>query len=68
MKIHDNTGVRLTDGVDCALRMIMERYNICRNDARKLLGEALIRYTVLDEIAVQCDWQLRKGDYADADE
>lgn len=58
MKIHHNTGVRLTDGVDCALRMIMERYSISRKDARKLLGEALIRYTVLDSIAEQCDWQM----------
>ena len=58
MKIHHDTGTNLTEGIDSALRMIMERYHISRLNARKLLGEALIRFTVQDEIAEQCDWQM----------
>ena len=60
MKIHDNTGVRLTDTIDWALRDLMERYHISRADARKLLAEAISRNCVWDQIIGMCDWQLGK--------
>ena len=61
MKIHDNTGMKLTDALDWALRDLMERYHISRADARKLLAEAIPRNCVWEEIVNMCNWQLEKG-------
>lgn len=58
MRIRSNTGVKLTDTIDWALRDLMQRYNISRADARKLLAEAIVRNCVWDEIIDMCDWQL----------
>ena len=60
MKIRDNTGFKLTDALDWALRDLQERYHISRADARKLLAEAIPRNCVWDEIVGMCDWQLGK--------
>ena len=60
MKIRDNTGFKLTDALDWALRDLQERYHISRADARKLLAEAIIRNCVWEAIIEQCDWQLGK--------
>ena len=60
MKIHDNTGMKLTDALDWALKDLQERYQISRADARKLLAEAIIRNCVWEAIIEQCDWQLGK--------
>ena len=60
MKIKDNTGMKLTDSIDWALRELQEQYSISRADARKLLAEAIPRICVWEEIISMCDWQLRK--------
>jgi len=60
MKIHDNTGMKLTGALDWALRDLMERYHISRANARKLLAEAIPKNCVWDEIINMCDWQLGK--------
>ena len=65
MKIHDNTGFKLTDALDWALKDLQERYNISRADARKLLAEAIPRNCVWDEIIGMCDWQLGKEESND---
>ena len=60
MKIRDNTGFKLTDAIDWALRDLQEHYHISRADARKLLAEAIPRNCVWNEVIAQCDWQLGK--------
>lgn len=61
MNMAYNLGVNLTEGTNFALEQIMKRYQISRKDARRLLGDALIRTPVLDEIFGSCDWQLQIG-------
>ena len=58
MNIHDDTGTGLREGVDIVLNHLMQRYNISRRNAAKLLGEALCRSCIIEEIDSMCDWQL----------
>ena len=50
MKITDNTGAKLTTSVDFTICELMNKYNLNRADARKLLAECLVRCCIQDEI------------------
>lgn len=50
MKLIDNTGAKLTTSVDFTICELMEKYNLNRTDARKLLAECLVRCCIQDEI------------------
>lgn len=50
MKIKSALGIRLKDATDYLIEETMETHGISRRNARRLLGETLVRTCVLDEI------------------
>ena len=61
MIIKSATGVKMTEAVDWLIRETMKRYDVDRRTARQLLGEALVRTCVYNEIMQTEDALIAKG-------
>lgn len=61
MIIKCGTGIKMTEAVDWLIRQTMERHDLDRRNARKLLGEALVRTCVFEEIMATEDALITKG-------
>lgn len=60
MKITDTTGVRMSEAMDWLIREMMSRHDLDRRNARKLLGETLVRTCVYNEIMETSDYLIAK--------
>ena len=61
MRIKSATGVRFKDATDFMAEKLMERHDISRRDALRLLGETLVRTCIVDEILETSDYLIVKN-------
>ena len=62
MKLTDKTGVKLRDAMGVIMLEMVERYNISRQEAPKLLAECLVRNCVIEEIMATADVLMGKNE------
>ena len=55
MRINEAAGVGMREATDYLVKELMERHQICRKSALRLLAETLVRNCVVDEILQTSD-------------
>lgn len=61
MIIKDATGMKMSESLDWLIRQTMEHFDIDRRNARRLLGETLVRTCVFEEIMATAETLIAKG-------